>query len=147
CLLAVVVALAWRWRSRSRLTPGKDGTTNSFGTMPLDEPLRQKIDNLVREHRVLLFMKGNRRFPQCGFSQTVVGILDQMLPSYETVNVLADAALRDGIKEYSQWPTIPQLYIDGKFVGGCDIVRDLHGSGELARLLGAEAPVPDADET
>ncbi len=108
--------------------------------MPLNEPLRQRIDGYVASDRVVLFMKGTRRAPQCGFSAQVVQILDGLVPQYETHDVLASAELRDGIKEYSQWPTIPQLYIDGKFVGGCDIVRDLSASGELAKLLGGAAP-------
>ena len=108
--------------------------------MALSEPLRQRIDGLVASDRVVLFMKGNRRAPQCGFSAQVVAILDELVPEYQTLDVLSSAELRDGIKDYSQWPTIPQLYIDGKFVGGCDIVKDLKASGELAQLLGAEAP-------
>jgi len=109
--------------------------------MPLSPALRQRITDLVSKNRVLLFMKGNRRFPQCGFSSAVVGILDELLPAYETVNVLTDPELREGIKEFSQWPTIPQLYIDGQFVGGCDIVREMHTSGELGRLLGVSTEV------
>jgi monothiol glutaredoxin len=108
--------------------------------MPLNEALKQRIDGYVASDRVVLFMKGTRRAPQCGFSAQVVQILDELLPEYQTHDVLASAELRDGVKEYSQWPTIPQLYIDGKFVGGCDIVRDLRASGELEKLLGAEAP-------
>ncbi|HEY6081415.1 MAG TPA: Grx4 family monothiol glutaredoxin [Polyangiaceae bacterium] len=108
--------------------------------MALSEALRQRIDGYVASERVVLFMKGNRRAPQCGFSAQVVQILDELVPEYQTHDVLASAELRDAIKEYSQWPTIPQLYIDGKFVGGCDIVRDLSASGELGQLLGAEAP-------
>src|SRR3954470_20957033 len=108
--------------------------------MALSEPIKQRIDGLVASDRVVLFMKGTRRAPQCGFSAQVVQILDQLLPEYQTHDVLASAELRDAIKEYSQWPTIPQLYIDGKFVGGCDIVKDLKASGELEQLLGAEAP-------
>src|ERR1041384_197860 len=108
--------------------------------MPLSEALRQRIDGYVTSDRVVLFMKGTRRAPQCGFSAQVVQILDQRVPEYQTHDVLSSAELRDGIKDYSQWPTIPQLYIDGKFVGGCDIVRGLKASGELEQLLGAEAP-------
>lgn len=108
--------------------------------MPLTEALRQRIDGYVASSRVVLFMKGTRRAPQCGFSAQVVQILDELVPDYQTHDVLASAELRDGIKDYSQWPTIPQLYIDGKFVGGCDIVKDLKASGELAGLLGAEPP-------
>ena len=112
--------------------------------MSLDENLRRRFDELLGKHRVVLFMKGNRGAPACGFSAQVVSILDELLPAYETVDVLASAEVRDGIKEYSQWPTIPQLYVAGSFVGGCDIVRELHASGELGQLLGASdaAPTP-----
>ncbi len=102
----------------------------------LDESLRARLQKLIDENEVLLFMKGNRSMPQCGFSAQVVGILDEYLPAYETVNVLADPEARQGIKELSDWPTIPQLYVKGEFVGGCDIVRDLHQSGELSDVLG-----------
>ncbi len=105
--------------------------------MSLPEALRQKIDSLIQSDRAVLFMKGNRSFPQCGFSATVVQILDRLLPDYTTIDVLADPELRDGIKEYTNWPTIPQLYIAGEFVGGCDIVRELFASGELEKKLGA----------
>lgn len=108
--------------------------------MALSDALRQRIDGYVASDRVVLFMKGTRRGPQCGFSAQVVQILDGLLPEYQTHDVLASAELRDGIKEYSQWPTIPQLYIDGKFVGGCDIVKDLSASGELEQLLQKDAP-------
>src|ERR1700690_3955113 len=104
--------------------------------MSLDESLRQRFDDLVKTNKVVLFMKGTRRSPACGFSATVVGILDELVPSYQTVDVLASAEVRDGIKAYSDWPTIPQLFIDGGFVGGCDIVREMHASGELAKALG-----------
>ncbi len=108
--------------------------------MALSAALRQRIDGLVASDRVVLFMKGTRRAPQCGFSAQVVAILDELATDYQTQDVLASAELRDGLKDYSQWPTIPQLYIDGKFVGGCDIVKDMKASGELGLLLGAEAP-------
>jgi Grx4 family monothiol glutaredoxin len=107
----------------------------------MNDATRTQIETAVKTHKVVLFMKGNRRFPQCGFSATVAGILDRLLPGYETFNVLEDPALREGIKEYSQWPTIPQLYIDGEFIGGCDIVKALFASGELAARLGvSDAP-------
>ena len=105
--------------------------------MSLDTATRQRLDDLVKNHRVLLFMKGDRSFPQCGFSATVVPILDSLIPDYETVDVLRDPAIREGIKAYSAWPTIPQLYIDGEFQGGCDIVRELYASGELKEKLAA----------
>ena len=101
------------------------------------ETLRQ-IEDLVKSERVVLFMKGSRSFPQCGFSATVVQILSSLVPQFKTVNVLADPAIRQGIKDYSSWPTIPQLYVEGEFVGGCDIVREMFASGELAKKLGVE---------
>ena len=104
--------------------------------MALSESLKQRIDGYVASDRVVLFMKGTRRAPQCGFSAQVVSILDELVPEYQTHDVLSSAELRDGIKEYSQWPTIPQLYIDGEFQGGCDIVREMYASGELQQKLG-----------
>ncbi len=106
--------------------------------MSLDETTRAKIDSLVQNNDVLLFMKGNPRAPQCGFSATVVGILDTLTSEYATADVLSDAALRDGIKTYSSWPTIPQLYVKGEFVGGCDIIQELFATGELHEKLGIE---------
>jgi len=111
----------------------------------MQDSTRTQIDDLVKKNRVMLFMKGSRHFPQCGFSATVARILDSYIPKYETFNVLSSAEVRDGIKEYSSWPTIPQLYVDGKFVGGCDIVKELDASGELGKLLGAEKKAPKAD--
>ncbi len=110
--------------------------------MTLDTETKQRISDLVASDKVVVFMKGNRQMPQCGFSATVTQILNQLIPSYATVNVLADPAIREGIKHYSDWPTLPQLYIDGKFVGGCDIVREMFEAGELHALLGVAAPAP-----
>ncbi len=101
----------------------------------MDDKVKAQIDSTVKNHKVVLFMKGSKSFPQCGFSATVVQILNKLVPSYETVNVLADPAVREGIKEYSQWPTIPQLYVGGQFVGGCDIVKEMYASGELQKLI------------
>lgn len=103
----------------------------------MDESTRQKIDGLVHNHKVVLFMKGTKVFPQCGFSARVVDVLKAEGVPFETVNVLADEAIRQGIKDFSSWPTLPQLYIAGKFVGGCDIVSEMHASGELAKELSA----------
>jgi monothiol glutaredoxin len=108
--------------------------------MSLDEATRERIAGLIARHRVLLFMKGNRRQPQCGFSARVVGMLDDLLSEYETVDVLSDPGVREGIKVFSSWPTIPQLYVGGEFVGGCDIVTELYESGELHEKLGVEKP-------
>ncbi len=99
---------------------------------------KAQLDELIKKHRVLLFMKGNKHFPQCGFSSQVVGILKELGAGFETVNVLQDATIREGIKEYSSWPTIPQLYVDGEFIGGCDIVKEMYASGDLQKKLGLE---------
>jgi monothiol glutaredoxin len=99
--------------------------------------VKSKISELVGKSKVLLFMKGNKSFPQCGFSSRVVEILKSEGVDFETVNVLADPDIRQGIKDYSSWPTIPQLYVNGKFVGGCDIVSEMHASGELDKELRA----------
>ena len=106
----------------------------------LNEKVRDKIQTTIDANDVVLFMKGQRRMPQCGFSAQVVQILDSMVPNYETVNVLADPELRQGIKEFSDWPTIPQLYVKGQFVGGCDIVAKMYESGELFKVMGQEPP-------
>ena len=103
--------------------------------MKLDDATRTRIDEIIGSDRVVLFMKGDRQMPQCGFSATVVQILDTLVPEYTTVDVLADPHIRDGIKAYSQWPTIPQLYVAGDFLGGCDIVREMYASGELQQTL------------
>jgi monothiol glutaredoxin len=101
------------------------------------EDLRKRIADTIAKERVMLFMKGNPQMPQCGFSAAVVGVLKELGAKYGSYNILADPELREGLKEYSSWPTYPQLYVDGKLVGGADIVRDLHGKGELAKLVGA----------
>ena len=108
----------------------------------ISDALRSRISGLVAQNPVVLFMKGTRRAPQCGFSAQVVQILDELVPEYETVDVLSSAELRDGIKEFSQWPTIPQLFVNGEFVGGCDIVRALQESGELAQMLSKPGTPP-----
>ena len=97
------------------------------------------IAHLVANNRVVLFMKGNKSFPQCGFSAAVIEVLKRHGVPFETINVLQDQAVREGIKQFSSWPTIPQLYIGGEFIGGCDIVREMDASGELADKL--KAPV------
>jgi monothiol glutaredoxin len=103
--------------------------------MTNDNPTFSHIDTTVKQHPVVLFMKGNKNFPMCGFSSVVAQILQHLGVDFHDVNVLADEDIRQAIKEYSQWPTIPQLYIKGEFVGGCDIVREMFESGELAELL------------
>ena len=98
-----------------------------------------RIETLVKSNDVLLFMKGSPLFPQCGFSSRAIAILDRLGVAYETVDVLQDPEIRQGIKAYSDWPTVPQLYVDGEFVGGSDIMMEMYESGELATLLKGEA--------
>lgn len=97
--------------------------------------VRDRIQGLISDHDVVLFMKGTRNFPQCGFSNAVNEVLKRLGVAYETVNVLADPEIRQGIKEFSNWPTIPQLYVKGEFLGGCDIVTEMYENGELAETL------------
>ena len=101
----------------------------------MNPELKERIDNLVGQNKILVFMKGNKLMPQCGFSNNVVQILNTLGVPYETVDVLADADIRQGIKEYSQWPTIPQVYINGEFVGGSDILIELYQQGELQQMV------------
>ena len=109
--------------------------------------INQFIDNEVKSNDVVLFMKGTPQFPMCGFSGQVVQILDYLGVPYKGLNVLENEELRNGIKTYSNWPTIPQLYVKGEFVGGCDIIREMFASGELAQLIqekGVPTTQPDA---
>lgn len=108
--------------------------------MSLDPALRARIDALLSAHRIVLFMKGTPAGPQCGFSAKTVGALASLGVPYAHVDVLADPQVREGIKAYGDWPTIPQLYVDGQLVGGCDIVSQMTASGELHALLGLPAP-------
>ena len=96
-----------------------------------DNPATIRIRDAIQQNDVILFMKGNKSFPQCGFSAAVVQILNHLGVDYATHDVLTDPEIRHGIKEFSNWPTIPQLYVKGEFVGGCDIVREMFESGEL----------------
>ena len=103
----------------------------------MDDALKQRIDDLVKNNKVFLFMKGTPDAPMCGFSAQTAGIVQGYGVEFGSFNVLEDEEIRQGIKEYSDWPTIPQLYIAGEFVGGCDIASEMHNSGELKELLGA----------
>jgi monothiol glutaredoxin len=105
--------------------------------MSLSEETRSRIDSIIASDDVVVFMKGVRAQPQCGFSAQVMQILGHLIPDFTTVDVLADPEIRQGIKEFSEWPTIPQLYVGGEFVGGCDIVIEMHSSGELRDALEA----------
>jgi monothiol glutaredoxin len=107
----------------------------------MSNPILERIQADITQNPVMLYMKGNAMFPQCGFSARVVQILTHVGVPFQTANVLEDAELREGIKQFSSWPTIPQLYVKGEFVGGCDIVTEMFQSGELATLL-AEKGIP-----
>ena len=101
----------------------------------MNDQLKQRIETTIAKDRVMLFMKGSPQMPQCGFSAAVVGVLKEIGAPFGSHNILADPELREGLKEYSSWPTYPQLYVEGKLIGGADIVRDLHARGELAKLI------------
>ena len=103
--------------------------------MMSDNPVSDRIQSEITTNPVMLYMKGTAMFPQCGFSARVVQILTHMGVPFKTANVLEDPALRDGVKQFSNWPTIPQLYVKGEFVGGCDIVREMFETGELKELF------------
>jgi len=112
--------------------------------MSLDPETRAVIEDVLQNNRVVLFMKGHRHQPQCGFSAKTVSALDMLVPDYLTINVLDHPAIREGIKAYGNWPTIPQLYVAGELVGGSDIVLEMMASGELAEVLGVERPTGGA---
>lgn len=99
----------------------------------------ERIQSAIANNKICIFMKGTRNFPQCGFSAATVQVFEQLGAPYGTVDVLSDPDLRDQVKTYSNWPTIPQVYINGKFIGGCDIVRELYESGELQDMVKAAA--------
>ena len=101
----------------------------------MEENVLSSIEQTISDHSIVLFMKGTKNFPQCGFSAQVVTLLSESGVLFHTVDVLKSMELRQGIKEFSDWPTIPQLYVDGEFIGGCDIVQEMSSSGELTTLL------------
>lgn len=105
------------------------------GNQEAPEATKMRIETLINEHPILLFMKGSKVFPQCGFSDTATKILEKFTTDYHTVDVLDDEAIRQGIKNFSQWPTIPQLYIAGEFIGGSDIMLEMYESGEMESLI------------
>ena len=108
-------------------------------------PVFEQIEDEIRGNDVVLFMKGTPVFPQCGFSATVVQVLNHLGVDFKGIDILTDPGLRQGIKEFSQWPTIPQLYVKGEFIGGCDIIREMFSTGELVELFQAKG-VPVAAE-
>ncbi|AFZ57912.1 Grx4 family monothiol glutaredoxin [Anabaena cylindrica FACHB-243] len=97
--------------------------------------VKERIDNLLQENKIMVFMKGNKLMPQCGFSNNVVQILNTLGVPFETIDVLSDQDIRQGIKEYSNWPTIPQVYINGQFIGGSDILIEIYQKGELQQMV------------
>ncbi len=101
--------------------------------------IQKKIGRQIEENPIILYMKGSKEMPQCGFSAQVVNILNYYKVDYETVDVLSDPEIRQGVKDYSQWPTLPQLYVNGNFVGGCDICTEMHLKGELGEILEGDA--------
>ena len=105
---------------------------------------RERIESAIKSNKVMIFMKGTRQFPQCGFSAATVEVFEELGVPFGTADVLADPELRDEIKRYSNWPTIPQVYIDGKFVGGCDIIRELYETGELQTMVKPASGQPAA---
>ena len=108
--------------------------------MDLNPVTKERIESIVGSDKVVLFMKGTPAMPQCGFSAATIGILDALMPKYTTFNVLEDQEVREGVKSFSNWPTIPQLYIDNEFVGGCDIIKQMFNAGDLHDMLGVEPP-------
>lgn len=128
----------WLATSPSRITKRRDAgiaRASVGGTGALTPELKEALDKFLTANKVVLFMKGTKLFPQCGFSNTCVQILNLMSVPYETVNILEDEQLRQAMKEYSVWPTFPQLYIDGEFFGGCDITVESFQKGELKEVL------------
>jgi len=108
----------------------------------MSDAIHEQLSEVIKNNDVLLFMKGTPQMPQCGFSQRVCAILQEHDVPFSAINVLLDPSVREGIKAYSDWPTIPQLYVKGEFVGGCDIISEMHEDGELATLL---APLKASD--
>lgn len=115
--------------------------------------IHERIENDLQENAVVLYMKGTAQMPQCGFSAVVVQVLNSLGVPFKDINVLADQEIRQGIKDFSNWPTIPQLYMKGEFIGGCDIVREMHQTGELQVMLSDKQIIPalhtaeDKDQT
>ena len=103
-----------------------------------DSPVNDRIQSEISDTDVVLFMKGTPMFPQCGFSAAVVGALSQMQVKFKGINVLDDMEIREGVKAFSNWPTIPQLYVKGEFVGGCDIIKEMYEAGELQKMFDAK---------
>ena len=102
----------------------------------MDDQIRQRIENELKKNKIMLYMKGSPEAPQCGFSAQAIAILKEHDVPFHSFNILNDESIRQGLKEYANWPTFPQLYVNGELVGGCDIMMELHQSGELGKILG-----------
>jgi monothiol glutaredoxin len=126
-------------RKQGRIQAAAGGPRGAGGQERAMSDIHQTIKETIETNRVVLFMKGTKTFPQCGFSARAVEILKKCGAEFKDVNVLADPAIRQGIKEFSSWPTIPQIYVDGKFVGGSDILMEMYASGDLQKLLDRQA--------
>ena len=111
----------------------------------MSDPVFARIQSDISSNKVMLYMKGNAMFPQCGFSARVVQILTHIGVPFQTANVLEEPSLREGVKQFSSWPTVPQLYVDGEFVGGCDIVTEMYQTGELETLMKEKGVPHQAD--
>lgn len=101
----------------------------------MSDSVKNRIAEDIKNNKIIMYVKGNKEMPMCGFSKTVMDIFEDLGVKFETRDVLSDPEIRDGIKQFTNWPTIPQIFIKGEFVGGCDIIRDLYASGELAELV------------
>ena len=110
------------------------------------EDVQKEIEQDITKNQILLYVKGNRSFPQCGFSKAVMDVFEHLGAPFETRDVLSDPNIRDGVKRFTNWPTIPQVFIAGKFVGGCDIIRDMFQSGELENLVKGLSQNPNRSE-
>ena len=113
----------------------------------MKDPVQERIEREINDHDVVLFMKGTPVFPQCGFSAVMVRVLSHLGVKFRGIELLSDPALRQGIKVFADWPTVPQLYVKGEFIGGCDIVREMFETGELAQFLAAHGVKTDAVST
>jgi monothiol glutaredoxin len=136
--------LITRWRATSPVRRSAEPGARPTREIEMRPETKAQIEREIRQHKILLFMKGSRDFPQCGFSAAAVDRLEKLGVDFHTIDVLADGEIREGIKAYTNWPTIPQLYVDGRFIGGCDIVRELYATGELKQIVQGSGIQPAA---
>ena len=134
-IVSLLLFLLSSWVARNEAFVPVANRPSRVAPLSMSSDTQERIQKLVDEHPVLLFMKGSKLFPQCGFSNTAVQILNSFGIAFETVDVLADDSIRQGVKDFSQWPTIPQLYVAGEFIGGSDIMIEMYQSGELGEMI------------